>query len=152
LRFVGDPLHLSRRTYAVRTRPSEDDERGIITAALTLDEGSESRTRLKRLSLDIFGVEITVDFEGPQDESIRVNGYVAKLPPDSRLVWTLGSILPQLRIATTESPAQRVSDADFAAPRRRVRFGEDEVVQAVSHLALGSPRVGCSGKASASFQ
>lgn len=136
LRFDSDALYFSRRVFDVRSEPAHPD--GQIDATLTLVEGSDGRTQLRRLTLNVFGVEVVASFGGPQGDSLRIAGEQPSLPTEGRLVWVQGVILPQLRMLLTESVSKSVSDEDFAAPRRRLRLGENEIVSAVSHFVHGN--------------
>lgn len=139
LRHKGGPLHISsRRWYASRSAQPSESEVGDIDAVLTLVEGTEGRTQLKRLSLDVFGVAIEVVPGAGQGESLFVNGKAVGIPSDARLHWVQGVILPQLRVAISDPAKLRVSDADFAAPRRRLRVGETEAIAAVSAFVHGN--------------
>ncbi len=139
LRFKGGPLHISsRRWYASRSAQPSESEVGDIDAVLTLVEGTEGRTQLKRLSLDVFGVAIEVVPGAGQGESLFVNGKAVGIPSEARLHWVQGVILPQLRVTMSDPAKLRVSDADFAAPRRRLRVGETEAIAAVSAFVHGN--------------
>jgi hypothetical protein len=136
LRFASEPLYLSRRANESRMAPEQPS--GQIDATLTLMEGSDGRTQLHRLTLKVFELEVVATFAGPEGESLRIDGEKPRLPTDGRLVWTQGVILPQLHFFRSESPSKSVSDEDFAAPRRRLRLGEEQVVAAVSHFVHGN--------------
>jgi hypothetical protein len=139
LRFDSYPLYVSRRTFIVRTSPSPTELCGQIDATLTLAEGSDGRTQLRQLTLNVFGVEVVASFSTQQGaDTLRVAGSQPALPTDTRLVWLQGVILPQLRLLVSDNLTKHVSDADFAAPRRRLRLGEHEVERAVSHFVHGN--------------
>lgn len=139
LRFDSEPLYVSRRGYVPREALWNPKDFGDIDATLTLAEGSDGRTQLRRLTLNVFGVEVVASFSAQQgSDSLQVGGRQPGLPNDARLVWLQGVILPQLRLLVNENMTKHVSDADFAAPRRRLRLGEQEVERAVSHFVHGN--------------
>lgn len=135
LRFDCDALYLSRFVFESRNPPIP--AHGQIDATLTLVEGSDGRTQLRRLALNVFGVEVEASFGGPEGGYLRVAGEEPHVPTDGKLVWIQGVILPQLRMFLSEN-SKTVSDEDFAAPKRKLRLGENEVVSAVSHFVHGN--------------
>lgn len=138
LRFKADsPLVLSRRGLTIRSADIEGDA-GTVDVTLTLCEGAEGRTQVRRLDVDAFGVKVNASLSGAQDDRLSVDGLTVLLPQGVRVLWLQGVILPQMRVLISESPTARVSDDEFAAPRRRMRLGEDEVAQAISHFVHGN--------------
>jgi hypothetical protein len=106
--------------------------------ALTLTESSDGRTQLSRLRLKVFGVDVEISFTGMQVDSLRVGETLQFSPADGTLTWTQGSILPIIRLMVNEPSSQTISDEDFAAPRRRARIGEDDIVNVISHFVHGN--------------
>lgn len=138
LRVESDSaLTLSRRAFVNRQQVEVPRSPGI-DVVLSLTEGSDGRTQVKGLSLDVYGVRVVASNPGTQEESLQVNGRVVVLPPDGRLIWSQGEILPLMRLYGREAEAGTVSDEEFSAPRRRLRLGEDGVVTAITRFVHGN--------------
>jgi hypothetical protein len=120
LRIESDiALTLSRRAFVNRQQVELPRAPGI-DVVLSLTEGSDGRTQVKGLSLDVYGVRVVASNPGTQDESLQVNGRAVLLPPDGRLIWGQGEILPLMRLYGREVESGTVSDEEFSAPRRRL--------------------------------
>jgi hypothetical protein len=140
-RFRSRPaLHLSRRAYIQMPRQQRpvEEETELSESTIVLAETADGRTHLKRFHLKFLDVAVVGTFEGSQSEFLEVAGQRVTIPPEMRLAWVQGAVLPQLRVISRESASIRVSDEDFTAPRRRTRLGEEAVIDAISHFVHGN--------------
>lgn len=134
LRFSTPPA-----IYPGRRRFESGPNLAAIDVQMTLSaESEESRTVLRRLDLNVFGVRVQVVVEGPREVVLFVDDERIDFG-DMRVSLVQGSIVPQLRVhGVTATPSATVSDAAYFSPQSRERMGQKLVRSAVSQFVHGN--------------
>jgi AAA ATPase domain/Protein of unknown function (DUF3696) len=139
LRFrAPSSLFLGRRTY--RSEQIELASSNNIDVQMRLgSEGDDSRTVLRQLVLNVYGVEVRIEVASARDVRIFVDGIEAMEPTDVKPMLVQGAILPQLGHQLRERlTPSTISDASLFQPERRGRLGQQEARTAISTFVHGN--------------
>lgn len=136
---VTENIFLMRTPY-YRPRDIPLKEPGTISAKFRLGKNNEDNTTLLReLHLDIFGVQIVLEFLADSVSAVTLNRKPIEIPSNIRLAWQQGQLLPILRmINLAPKSTAPVSDEALFGPRRFARFGATLVKDAVSRFLHGN--------------
>lgn len=140
LRFSAPSALFTGRRAQVRPDTDAAPIRSHIDVVMTLGSDSDdSRTILKRLKIDLFGINVRIAVEGSRDIQLQISGRNILVPDGARLVLAEGAILPQPRLLyQAQISNTTVRDAAFFEPQARAKLGTTEVRSAISAFVHGN--------------
>lgn len=140
LRFSSPPAHYVGRRNSPTGDTDNTSETSHIDVVMTVgSDGDDSRTVLRSLKLDVYGVKVRVDVESTREIQLQIGGRASSTPDDARLALGEGAILPLLRLVyKAQLPNATVRDAALFEPPPRAKLGATQVRSAISLFVHGN--------------
>ena len=114
-------------------------EPASVESTFRLGKNDDGNTVLKELHLKAFGVSVALTLTSGTVSAVALGGRSIEIPPNVRLIWTQGTLMPLIRsVNMAPTPQTAVSDESLFGPRRFARFGMVRAKAAVSQFLHGN--------------